>query len=64
MRIDLHPGRDLAANVQHDLVAFLETGFDLQALSSALWQSVPDGKPIVAASRNSSFAPLGPRKMK
>jgi len=29
MRIDLHPGSDLAANVQHDLVAFLEAGFDL-----------------------------------
>jgi hypothetical protein len=26
MRINLHPGSDLAANVQHDLVAFLETG--------------------------------------
>jgi hypothetical protein len=29
MRINLHPRSDLAANVQHDLVAFLETGFDL-----------------------------------
>ena len=29
MRINLHPRSDLAANVQRDLVAFLETGFDL-----------------------------------
>ena len=29
MRINFHPGSDLAANVQHDLVAFLETGFYL-----------------------------------
>jgi hypothetical protein len=28
MRIDLHPGSDLAADVQHDLVAFLGAGFD------------------------------------
>ena len=28
MRIDLHPGSDLAADIQHDLVAFPEAGFD------------------------------------
>ena len=29
MRINLHSRSDLAASVQHDLVAFLETGLDL-----------------------------------
>jgi hypothetical protein len=33
MRINLHPRSDLAAEVQHDLVAFLETGFYLHDIS-------------------------------
>jgi len=29
MRFNLHPGSELAADVQHDLVALLEAGLDL-----------------------------------